>query len=68
VRRALLIGSLLILVAAEAYAQSVGGGSGIGLRIGGVGGSGGPPPVVCTNTLVLDYSNSCALIAQGWGQ
>lgn len=22
----------------------------------------------CTNQLVLDYSNSCALIAQGWGQ
>jgi hypothetical protein len=22
----------------------------------------------CTNQLVLDYSNSCALIAQAWGQ
>lgn len=31
----------------------------------GSGGGGGNP---CTNQLVLDYSNSCALIAQGWGQ
>lgn len=28
----------------------------------------GPPPVPCTNQLVLDYSNSCALIGQGWGE
>lgn len=26
------------------------------------------PPTGCTNQLVLDYSNSCALIAQAWGQ
>ena len=26
------------------------------------------PPAGCANQLVLDYSNSCALIAQGWGQ
>lgn len=32
----------------------------------GSGGGSGPTP--CTNQLVLDYSNSCALIAQGWGQ
>jgi hypothetical protein len=31
-------------------------------------GSGGPPPSACTNQLVLDYSNSCALIGQAWGQ
>ena len=28
----------------------------------------GPPPVGCTNQLVLDYSNSCALIGKPWGQ
>lgn len=26
------------------------------------------PGVPCTNQLVLDYSNSCALIGQGFGQ
>jgi hypothetical protein len=29
------------------------------------GGGGG---TACTNQLVLDYSNACALIGQGWGQ
>jgi hypothetical protein len=27
-----------------------------------------PPPVACSNQLVFDYSNSCALIGQAWGQ
>jgi len=26
------------------------------------------PPTECANQLVLQYSNSCALIAQAWGQ
>ncbi len=29
---------------------------------------GAAPSVGCTNQLVLDYSNSCALIAQAWGE
>lgn len=56
----------LIAISAAADAQSVGGMSGVG---GGLGlGGGGAPVVACTNQLILDYSNSCALIAQGWGQ
>lgn len=31
-------------------------------------GSGGPPPTPCSNQFVLNYSNSCALIAKPWGQ
>lgn len=27
-----------------------------------------PPLVPCTNQLVLAYNNSCALIAQAWGE
>lgn len=27
-----------------------------------------PPTGQCPNQLVLDYSNSCALMAQAWGQ
>jgi len=27
-----------------------------------------PPGTPCTNQLVFDYSNSCALMAQAWGQ
>lgn len=34
----------------------------------GAGSSGGAPPTGCANQLVFDYSNSCALIAQAWGQ
>ena len=29
---------------------------------------GGSGPTGCTNQLVLNYSNSCALIAQAWGE
>jgi len=34
----------------------------------GINGGALPPPDQCPNQLVLDYSNSCALIAQAWGQ
>lgn len=70
-RRALIIFAVLVIVGAGAYAQSIGGSSGIGVRIGGVGGSGGGGGGgggSCAGQLVLDYSSSCALIAQGWGQ
>lgn len=47
-------------------------GGGIGFTFdGGISGrlkASGPPPAGCTNQLVLDYSNSCALIGQGWGE
>ena len=68
--RPFLIAALIVLLGAAAYAQSIGGMSGIGLPLGGATGnsSGGGGGTACTNQLVLDYSNSCALIAQGWGQ
>jgi hypothetical protein len=31
-------------------------------------GGGGVAPAGCANQFVLDYSNACALIGQGWGQ
>lgn len=54
-----------MLLTLAILAQAIGGMSGIG-RGGGSGG--GTPAVVCTNQLVLIYSNSCALIGQGFGQ
>jgi hypothetical protein len=70
------------LVSIYAFAQTgFLGGIGAGQNIGGIGGGGigggtfsgtvgtaPAPPVGCSNQLVFDYSNSCALIAQGWGQ
>lgn len=59
---------LTLALCANAFAQSIGGMSGIGFRIGGAGGGGGGGASGCANQLVLDYSNSCALIGQAWGQ
>lgn len=36
--------------------------------LGGTSSASGSSTPACTNNLVLDYSNSCALIAQAWGQ
>lgn len=49
----------LLLCAASVMAQPVG-----MPPLAGVVSAGG----ACTNQLVLDYSNSCALIGQAWGQ
>lgn len=54
-----------MLLTLAILAQSIGGASGIG-RGGGSGG--GTPAVGCSNQLVLNYSNSCALIGQAWGE
>jgi len=58
---------LTLLCIGAAYAQSIGN-SGIVVNIAGTGSSGGGGVVACSNQLVLDYSNSCALIGQGWGE
>lgn len=64
-----LIALVIVLMTGAALAQSIGGMSGIGPRIGGAGGSGGGGGGgSCANQFVLDYSNSCALIGQGFGQ
>lgn len=57
------------LLTALVYAQSVGGMSGIAiLNSGSSGGGGGGGGTSCANTLVLDYSDSCHLMAQAWGE
>ncbi len=60
------IALLIVMWGVAAFAQSIGGNQGIGAGLSGA--SGGAAPVGCTNQLVLNYSNSCALIGQAWGQ
>lgn len=56
---------LFLLWSAHVMAQSVGGMSGIGLKIGGAGGNSGPPPPTC-GAGALDLSTGCAqLVAFG---
>lgn len=73
----ILLAIFMIGLAASARADGIGGGlggaNGIGAGIGDPDGVASEkisltPVVGCTNQLVLDYSNSCALIGQGFGQ
>lgn len=59
--RALLIAAALFALCSLSQAQMM-------MMNFGRGGQSGVPAVACTNQLVLDYSNSCALIGQGFGQ
>ena len=62
------------MIAGSAYAQisiapPLGPGSQVPLGVGvQQAGPPAPPPVACTNQLVLNYSNTCALIGQAWGE
>jgi hypothetical protein len=58
----LTVAALASAAQAQVWLWQKGGGSGI------VSGGGGPPPSGCTNMLVLDYSNSCALIGRPYGE
>jgi hypothetical protein len=58
---------LIALMAVAMFASAAWGQSWLGIWRGSSGG-GSATPSGCTNQLVFDYSNSCALIAQPWGE
>lgn len=70
IRTLLLMGSLIAGATAQAQVTApLGPGSIAPVGPSAIsGGNPGPPPTGCTNQFVFDYSNSCALIAQAWGQ